>query len=191
MLVMAEPQTYPEAQLVLQSVDGDAAAFGILVRTHMKKAYSLALSLVGNHEDALDLSQDAFVRAWRAMRRFDPGKPFLPWYYAILRNLCLNALRDRIRRPVPFSRVDAAELFSRLEAGDGSAARSAAESTIAVRRALAALGPEDREIILLKDLHGYTYREIADLVSIPAGTVMSRLHTARSRFKALLQAGAT
>ncbi len=84
-----------EGDLVNRASMGDSGAFGHLVEYYMRRSYLVALSLVGSHEDALDLSQDAFARAYRARHSLDPEKPFYAWYYQILRRLCFNFLRDR------------------------------------------------------------------------------------------------
>lgn len=178
-----------EPRLVQRARDGDAEAFGALVERHMRRAYAAALALVNTREDALDLSQEAFVRAYRARRTLDPARPFYAWLYQILRRLCFNFLRDRRTR------------VRRLEAGAGwladEAARRAApgpehafERAEAQRRVAAAieqLPAREREVVALKDFEGLTYREIAALVGVPAGTVMSRLYAARQRLAAVLE----
>ena len=94
----AIPVSIDDANLVRRARDGDATAFGVLVERHMRRAYYAALSLVGRREDALDLSQEAFARAFRARHSLDPERPFYAWLYQILRRLCFNFLRDRRTR---------------------------------------------------------------------------------------------
>jgi RNA polymerase sigma-70 factor (ECF subfamily) len=84
-----------EMTLIRRAQAGDAEAFGELVERHMRRAYFAALSLVGTREDALDLSQEAFARAYRARKSIDPARPFYAWLYQILRRLCFNFVRDR------------------------------------------------------------------------------------------------
>ena len=178
-----------EALLVVRARAGDAEAFGTLVERHMRRAYGAALALVNRREDALDLSQEAFARAFRARRTLDPGRPFYAWLYQILRRLCFNFLRDRRTRA------------RRLAAGAGWLAEEAAgraapppdrafERAEVQRRVAAAiqrLPAREREVIALKDFEGLTYREIGALVGIPTGTVMSRLYSARQRLAAALE----
>jgi RNA polymerase sigma-70 factor, ECF subfamily len=169
---------------------GDAQAFGLVVRKYMKQAYFTALGLVGNHEDALDLSQEAFVRAFRARERFDPGQKFFTWYYRILRNLCLNHLRDRARfadLPADESAEGPADALTEYPA-DPSVLAQRNEMNTALWQAIARLKPEDREIILLREIEGCSYGEIAERLEIPPGTVMSRLFYARHRLKQTLEA---
>ena len=95
---MAEPTSPSDRDLILRAQAGESAAFGELVQRYMRRAYYAALGLVGSHEDALDLSQDAFARAYRARHRIDPDLPFYAWLYQILRRLCFNFNRDRRTR---------------------------------------------------------------------------------------------
>jgi len=97
-VAVARDVTVEDGVLIRRAQGGDAAAFGRLVERYMRRAYFAALSLVGTREDALDLSQEAFVRAFRARRTIDPERPFYAWLYQILRRLCFNFLRDRRNR---------------------------------------------------------------------------------------------
>jgi len=174
-----------EALALRRWQQGDSHAFGVIVEKYMKQAYFIALGLVGNHEDALDLSQEAFVRAFRARERFDPRRRFFTWYYRILRNLCLNHLRQRGR-------------FTELDASGGGPEELAAtqsdpavlaqqnESCVQVWQALNRLKPQEREVLLLRELEDCSYAEIAERLEIPSGTVMSRLYSARKHMKELI-----
>lgn len=164
---------------------GDRRAFRALVESLKRPAYFHALSLVGNHHDALDLSQEAFIRAWRAFASFETSRPFFPWFYRILRNLCLNRHRSRIRRETMLERFRDSYVVPQQSGGfDARETFDRRETVAMVNKTLADLRAEDREIILLKDLHGHSYREISELLGIPPGTVMSRLFEARKRFRA-------
>ena len=175
-----------EPDLVQRVRRDDARAFGELVDALMKPAYFHALALLGRHEDAADTAQLAFIRAWEARGSLDPARPFYPWFYTILKRLCLNALRDRDRgRETALSTLSG---WIEPAAGeDASTDVLRTEQSRMLQDALARLDPDDREIIALKDLSGYAYREIADLLQIPHGTVMSRLYTARKRLKTELE----
>ena len=178
--------------LVRRSRRGDARAFGVLVERYMRRAYYAALGLIGSPEDAMDLSQEAFVRAFRARHRLDPERPFYAWLYQIIRRLCFNHTRDRRTRKRRLR--DASEwLVDQSEATtSGYNPGRAAERKEAQRRVRAAIEelPErEREVLVLKEFEGLRYREIADLVGIPIGTVMSRLYTARKRLAAALEDG--
>ena len=185
---MREAETQNEVAVVARARAGDRRAFGVLVERYMKRAYYTALAMVGNPEDAWDLSQDAFIRAYRALRRFDPQRAaFFTWYYRILRNLCFNFLRDRARRPGG-TRARSVERVQLADTtGDAAVIAERNELRERVWRALQELDPKDREVIVLKDFQHLTYREIADLLEIPPGTVMSRLYHARRRLRERLE----
>lgn len=185
--VVADPGT--DRLLVVQAQSGDSRAFGELVTRYMRQAYFAALGIVGNHDDALDLSQEAFARAFRARRSIDPERPFYPWLYQILRRLCFNFLRNRKARA---AKLMAAGGWLADEAGARAAAQSperAAERDELrrrVRTAIATLPAHEREVLIMREFEGLRYREIADLLGIPIGTVMSRLYAARKALAAAL-----
>lgn len=178
-----------ESPLVERARGGDAAAFGALVERHMRRAYHLALGLVGSPEDALDLSQDAFVRAFRARRTLESGRAFYPWYYQILRRRCFNFLRDRRRRR---GRLEGASPWlveaaaQRAAAGRPDRAAELAALRARLARAIDGLPEHEREVFVLREFEELRYREIAELAGIPIGTVMSRLYSARRRLAAEL-----
>lgn len=177
-----------DGDLIRRAQAGDAEAFGQLVMRHMRPAYFAALGLVGSREDALDLSQEAFARAFRARRSLDPERSFYPWVYTTLRRLCFNFIRDRQRRSRWVTEsADWLELaaVSPGEDPEQSAARAEERHRLAV--AIADLPDHEREALVLKEFEGLTYREIAELVGVPVGTVMSRLYAARQRLAAVLE----
>lgn len=178
-----------DGPLVLRVKQGDRDAFGELVGRHMRRAYFAALGLVGSHDDALDLSQDAFARAFRARHSLDAARPFYPWLYQILRRLCLNFLRDRRARHAKLARAaawlaDDAGAKAAEDAPDRAAER--AELRTRIEAAIQTLPPHEREVLVMRELEGLRYREIADLLGIPIGTVMSRLYAARRGLAAAL-----
>jgi len=165
---------------------GDPQAFGAIVRKYMKQAYFTALGLVGNPEDALDLSQDAFVRAFRARERFDPQRRFFTWYYRILRNLCLNHLRQR-RRFTELDAIPGGPEELAVTQTDPAVLAQRNESTEQLWQALGRLKPEEREVLILRELEECSYAEIAERLGIQPGTVMSRLFYARKHIRELLK----
>ena len=184
------PQDETDAQLVRQTKAGDTQAFGRLVERYMRRAYYGALGLVASPEDAMDLSQEAFVRAFRARHKIDPDRPFYAWLYQIIRRLCFNHTRDRRTRRRGIAAAgdwltDQAQ--ARSIGTNPDRALASAEATASVRKALEGLSDRDREVLVLKEFEGLRYREIATLLSIPIGTVMSRLYSARRRLAAALE----
>ncbi|MDZ7725661.1 MAG: sigma-70 family RNA polymerase sigma factor [candidate division KSB1 bacterium] len=167
---------------------GSRQAYGYLVNRYSRRAYYTALGLVGCHDSAMDLSQDAFVRAFRQISSFKPGSRFFTWYYRILRNLCLNYIRDKKRHARSFSECDPRDLLTLSDqTEDISQHIEQEEQQAAVWKVLAQIKQEEREIIVLKDFQNLSYKEIAECLNCPQGTVMSRLYHARRALKAAVE----
>lgn len=151
---------------------------------HQVHEAGLFHGLVGNHDDALDLSQEAFIRAYQALPRFDVQKHFFTWYYKILRNICLNHLRNHSR----FSTLsDLSETESTDNAADPAALAERNDLSERLWKAIGTLRDDYREVIILKDIEDCSYQEIAERLEIPPGTVMSRLFNARKHLKEILE----
>ena len=178
-----------DGMLIRRAQAGDAEAFGELVRRYMRRAYFSALALVGSREDALDLSQEAFARAFRARRTLDPDRPFYAWLYQILRRLCFNFLRDRRHRRAQLAAAGGwlADQAASRAAPDPDRALELGETQRRVAAAIDRLPAREREVLALREFEGLAYREIAQLVGVPAGTVMSRLYSARQRLAQVLE----
>jgi RNA polymerase sigma-70 factor (ECF subfamily) len=153
---------------------GDRQAFRHLVETYQGQAVGQATGILGNHEDALDAVQDAFIDAFQALKRFDQSRKFYPWFYVILRNRCYKLAAARTRRE-----TESIEETAILEPST-SVPR---EELLLLEGALMELDAEEREIITLKHLDGLSYEELAERLQIPVGTVMSRLFHARKRLR--------
>ena len=179
-----------EGSIIERCKKGDREAFASIVQHYMKPAYYVALGYVGKPDDALDLSQDAFVNAFRHIRRFDSSKSFFPWFYSILKNLCMNHL-NRIRRRREDSIDEMAEEEGQvcipIETVSPEESVVRKELEVKIGQALQRLRPREREIIILQHFQDYSYQEIADLLGIPIGTVMSRLYSARQSLKRELE----
>ena len=179
-----------EAILVRRVRAGDTAAFGELVSIYMQRCYYAALGMVGSPQDAVDLSQDAFARAFKARARLDPERPFYPWLYQILRRLCYNFTRDTSSRRRKLERAGGwlvAEATVRASVDDPERIRATEELRDRLETAIRELPPAQREVFVLKEFEGLKYREIAELLDVPIGTVMSRLYAARQRLAARLE----
>lgn len=175
-----------EADLIRRAQAGDRDAFGVLVERHLRAAHRVAVALVGAHEPAMDLTQEAVLRVFEARDRLDAGRPFFPFLYQTLRRRCFNWLRDERGRA---RRLEAAGAWLARACEDGDPGRRLArdEEHRRVVDAIDALPPREREVLVLKDVEGLRYREIADLVGVPLGTVMSRLYSARRRVAQALE----
>ncbi|MCB0279101.1 MAG: sigma-70 family RNA polymerase sigma factor [Calditrichaeota bacterium] len=169
-----------ESTYIKQCQAGSKEAYGFLVNRYKQRAYYIALSYTGSIDDAYDLSQDAFIKAFKHIKRFDPSKKFFTWFYQILKNLCLNHIRDN--KASRYSDVLELESISGNEP-DPHLIAERNELKKLVWNALDKLKPEFREIILLKDFEAMSYKEIAETLGIAQGTVMSRLFHARQTLK--------
>ena len=179
-----------EGAAIERCKSGDREAFGAIVQKYMKPAYYVALGYVGTPDDALDISQDAFVNAFRHIKRFDSSKKFFPWFYSILKNLCMNHLtRVRRRREDSIDAMAEEEGEVRIPLETASPEQDAARRELErkIGTALLQLRPKEREIIILQHFQDYSYQEIADLLGIPIGTVMSRLYSARRALRKELE----
>lgn len=180
--------TFDESAALCQARKGDQAAFDTLVRVYQRKAYAIAYGFVGNREDAIELAQEAFARAYKAIHRFDTEMPFYPWLYRIIKNACLNHLKKKKRRGEVSLTALAEGGYEIVDAGSDPA-RDAELNELrgAIVRAIGRLSPKHREILVLRHIEELSYAEIAACLGIPAGTVMSRLHAARVSLRNLLE----
>jgi len=169
--------------LVEECLGGNLRKFQVLVERYKKPMYFYALGMVGNSEDAYDLSQEAFIRAYRSLKRFDSKFQFKSWLFAILSNLCKNALRSAGIRKQYMTSDKALEIAPADTTSDPEIAYQSKKVKEAVWDALATLDSEAREIIILKHFQDMPYKEIAEVLGIPLGSVMSRLHYARLKLK--------
>ncbi|MBU0982347.1 MAG: RNA polymerase sigma factor [candidate division Zixibacteria bacterium] len=175
-----------DAALVMDIREGNKKALQSLVEKHKKAAYRMALGLVGNKDDAYDISQEAFLRVYRSAGTFDQSQPFLPWFYTIIANLSRTWLKRRTKRD--HRMVDVDDVSYLLVSDDNpEEAVMKKEMVASLRRALMELSFEDREIITLQHFRGMSYDEIATMLDIPRGTVMSRLYYARKRLATLMR----
>ena len=184
------PMQCEATRLMLAAKRGDAQAFDDLVRSLRGRAFHVARSLVGSRDDAMELSQEAFLRVYRARDTFKDGEPFLPWFHRILRNTCFSHLRHkgRIHEQSVSSRASGADDDERdyeITAEDPSPSEAVETAECAQRfwRAFEALSARDREILALRHFKDLSYREIAESLGVPEGTVMSRLFHARRRLR--------
>lgn len=187
----AAAMTCEATRLMLATQRGDPGAYDELVKRLRAKAFAVAHSLVGSRDDAMELCQETFLKIYRARESFREGEPFLPWFHRILRNTCYSFLRDqgRVRqRSLSSARPGADEDEGDWEIADAEAAAPGAaletdERAELFRRALSRLSARDREILVLRHYQDLAYKEIAEALGIPEGTVMSRLFHARRRLR--------
>lgn len=183
-----------DGDLVKRCQAGDTAAFNDLVTKYRGKAFSMIYGMVQNEQDAWDLAQEGFVKAWRSIHRFKGESSFYTWLYRIMTNVTIDSLRrkgihgdaefdDRVMpvnvepgsrttpaaTPLPFRKLEQNEIRQQID------------------EAIAKLTPEHRAVIVMKELENLQYSEIAEILGCSIGTVMSRLFYARKKLQALLK----
>jgi RNA polymerase sigma-70 factor (ECF subfamily) len=174
-----------EAALVARLRQGDRRAFEELVITYQHRLFGVAFRMLGNRAEAEEIAQETFLRAHRALPAFRGEARLHTWLYGIASRLCLNRLASAERRVV---RGDDEALAAAASDEPSAAARlERAERDAAVREGIGALPEERRIVLVLRDLEGLTYEEIAEVLGLEPGTVRSRLHRARLDLKAKLE----
>jgi len=185
----------PELDLVKQAQAGDTGAYDQLVGRYRTRVFGMIYNMVHNEQDAWDLAQDSFLKAWRSIARFRGQSSFYTWIYRIVMNVTIDSLRRKQVRgegaefddaiqlkeidpatrtlphpgPLPHERMEQMEIRNRIDA------------------AIAQLSPEHRAVILMKEIEGMQYHEIAESLGCSIGTVMSRLFYARKKLQNLLR----
>ena len=186
--------TREEELAIVQGVrTGDANAFETLVTAYEKTVYNLALRMVGNPQDAEDMTQEAFLKAYNSLDSFRGDSKFSVWLYRIVSNVCLDHLRKKNRRStVSLSVEDDEGEEIQLDIPDTALSPEAMlEQKLtreAVRRGLQSLDEDARQILLLREIQGLSYEEIAQALSLESGTVKSRIFRARKKLCAFLLA---
>jgi RNA polymerase sigma-70 factor (ECF subfamily) len=181
MAIMAPPEAVQAPSYTAEEL----ARYDGIVQRYTRHVYNIAYRMTGNEADARDLSQEAFLRVYRALRRVQPGAPLESWLYRIVSNLYIDLLRRR-----PRARVES--LDAPIDTPRGEMVREFPDAAAnpeavferehidgAIQEALGALSAELRMVVILSDIEGFAYEEIAAILRVPLGTVKSRLHRAR------------
>ena len=180
-----------DEQLVERALAGDSDAFGEVVRRWERKIYALAYGITGSVEDARDAAQETFISAYRNLQGFRGEAKVSSWLHRIAVNHCITRKRRarvRAETGIEDEMESAGERFLATNERESPAlATEAKERTEAVRRAVAALPPELREVVVLKEFEDLTFQEIADALQIPLSTVKSRLYTALKQLRLRLE----
>ena len=174
-----------ETELIRKCQSGDRRFYEPLVKAHEGEARRIAMGILGDADAAHDAVQESFIKAYRAIDRFELGRSFRPWFLQILRNQCRDTLR-RWKAGFEVQRMDHV-LSERLPSdSDPTRSRERAEARELLWRGLGRIAVEHREGLVMKELEGLGYAEIAEAVGIPEGTVASRLYHARRALRAAL-----
>ncbi len=180
-----------EEQLVKKSVEGDLQAFEELVLTYQSKVYHLTFRYMGNEEDAYDMFQETFIKAYRSLPSFKGRSSFGTWLYRIASNVCLDELRSRKRRILtlsldePAGTLDGNELEKEIADTSHSAELlyEQKELSLSIQQVLDQMKREHKNVIILRDIMDLSYEEMAEVLDCSIGTVKSRLSRARKILK--------
>jgi RNA polymerase sigma-70 factor, ECF subfamily len=176
-----------ESKLVDAALQGDANAFASLVESCQSRLYNAMIHVTGNTEDAEDVVQEAFIQAYLKLNTFQRSSRFYTWVYRIAFNFALS--KHRRRRPVrsldQTREVSGSEPISQLDNAETRMIQT--EHILSVQTAITELSEDHRAIIVLRDMHGMSYEDIAEILNTPLGTVRSRLNRARSQLKVQLE----
>ena len=171
--LMKKDETFSEREVLVLVKKGNREAYEEIVNRYMKRAYYIALGFVHNHQDALDISQESFIKAFRKIKSFNTQRPFFPWFYRLMKNLCFDHLKRSSRiKEIPLEEINVLE-----EDGEDK------EIKEVLWRGIERLSFEQREVIILRYFQQLSYQEIAEMTEKPIGTVMSSLYYAKKRLK--------
>lgn len=184
-----------DATLVEETVAGHTRSFDELIRRHSRKLHAMLIQMVGNDSDAYDIAQEAFMKAFRALRHFHGRSAFYTWLYAIAANHARNFLRKRKREKLysldndengdPFQ-TDSRLADTSLE-GDPIRIAQVKDLKTRLYEAIESLSPSHKEVVLLYDIQHFSYSEVAQMLRISEGTARSRVHYAHKQLQGLLQ----
>ena len=181
----------PDKELVEKARRGDQSAFEQLVLDNQNRVYSLALRLCGNREEAADLSQEAFVKAWQGLSAFQGESSFATWVYRLTTNVCIDHLRRQRRR----QNIDSGASLDDEDSGwtepadwnqDPQRKLEESERSRALSRGLEKLPDHQRQVLVMRELSGLSYQEIGEKLDLDLGTVKSRLARARLALRKIL-----
>lgn len=179
-----------ENEIIKSVLKGDTQAYEAIVRSYEKKVYNLALRMVGNPDDAADMAQETFIKAYKALSSFRNDSKFSVWLYRIATNVCLDFLRRKSRGNTVSLTADDDDGDAQLDIpdlkGNPEEELSRKLTIDAVQRGLQTLGEQQRSILVLREINGLSYEEIAQTLDIDIGTVKSRIFRARKRLCAFL-----
>jgi RNA polymerase sigma-70 factor, ECF subfamily len=177
-----------ETEILRRAKAGDSRAFSLLVERYQRRVVGVAQAVVHNPDDAVELAQETFVRAYENLGKFESRSSFSTWLYRIAANLAID-FRRREGRHMVLRGEEAENELDRLPSSQGNSFQETARGELnkRIHDALGELTTEHRAVILLREVEGLSYDEISEVLQCPRGTVMSRLHYARNRLKTILK----
>jgi RNA polymerase sigma-70 factor (ECF subfamily) len=186
-----DAETALDNELIERARAGDTASFRRLVERHQRRAFTIAVALVRDEEDAREVVQEAFIRVYRGLAQFHGGSSFFTWLYRIVTNLSIDVMRRPARREQHLEDVlEAADTedvqVASFDHGDPFLALHRSELRSAIQKALDELPPYHRGVIVMRELEGMSYEEMAEAMGVSKGTIMSRLFHARRKLERAL-----
>jgi len=178
-----ERRPSPDAidRLIARCLKGDQTAWDLVVKQHWRKVFNIAYTFVGRHDEAEDLTQDIFLKVFRSLGTFDRRANFLTWLTSVSRNLCIDHYRSVRKERETINRdVNAADLVRASDDGGPFVALEQRDRVAWLRQALGQLAPTLRVVVMMRDIQELSYQEIADRLSLPEGTVKSRINRGRT-----------
>lgn len=187
----SEKSLEDEKKLIKQSISGDIQSFETLINRYQKMAYNVAYRILGNEEDAKDMTQEALIKVFRNLKSFRMDSSFSTWLYRIVMNTC----KDHLRK----NKVKVISMDQSYDVGDGEVQMEfedqglkpdevlvSKETQSEVQEALMVVSEKNRIVVVLRDIKGFSYSEISDIVNIPIGTIKSRISRGRQELKTIL-----
>ena len=176
-----------ERELILRCQERDTAAMGTLIVQYQHWVYNIAYGLLGHREDAQDAAQETFLSVWKSIDKFQFRSQFSTWLYRIVRNKCLNLIDQRKRRKTEPMEIDDSQPWVPLDTVTPEKEVLRSEQSEILHKALGKLKESYRTILILRELRGLSYEEIAEVLNCTLGRVKSRLHEARKALKTELE----
>jgi RNA polymerase sigma-70 factor, ECF subfamily len=172
-----------DATLVAESVAGNRDAFDVIVERHQRTVYQVCYRFAGNHEDASDLAQEAFVRAWRGLKNFKGQSALSTWLYRIAVNVCLSRINAKA---LILDALETGDTVEDTRVEDARAALLREERAVAVRKAIAGLPKKQRATLILRTYHDLSHQQIADILGSSVGAVKANFFHALGNLKKIL-----
>ena len=184
---------HQEAILIEKAKTGDVESFEILIGTYQKRAFNIAYRMLGNLEDANDVTQEALVKVYRSIPNFKGNSSFSTWLYSIVNNACIDFIRKNKKVKLLYLEKEQGDESYKIEIPDEINTPECLFEKNEVKRmvhdAINQLNYEQRNIIILRDIQGFSYQEIAEMINVSLGTVKSRISRARSNLKDIINEG--
>lgn len=180
-----------EKELIKRSISGDVSSFEQLINQYQKMAYNVAYRIMGNQEDAKDMTQEALIKVFKSLKRFRMDASFSTWLYRIVMNTCKDELRKKKMKTISIDQTyetSSGEVKMELEdeklGPEGKLLQK--ETQFFVQEALQTLPEANRTVLVLRDIKGFSYDEISEVLNLPKGTVKSRINRGRLALKEIL-----